>query len=281
MTLRLGWFTTARGPGSRGMFEAVIAAREAGQLPDVEFSFVFCNRDPSEDPVTDSFLERAAGLGIPVVTKSSIHYRRAVGGERSRAGEPLPAWRLDYDREVERLLQPFPFDLGVLAGYMLIFEREFSLRHPLLNLHPALPGGPIGTWREVIRELIRTRASESGIMLHLAVPEVDAGPVVSFCRYPIRGSAFAGVWDGLPDDPAPLSNDALDATDLFAAIRSAGVRRESPLLVATLRAFADGRRFVSNGALLDAQGVPAAPADLTAEVEVIVAQSVASSPPGR
>ena len=27
MTLRLGWFTTARGPGSRGMFEAVIAAR--------------------------------------------------------------------------------------------------------------------------------------------------------------------------------------------------------------------------------------------------------------
>lgn len=260
------------------MFEAVIGAREAGRLPDVEFSFVFCNRDPSEDPVTDSFLDRAGGLGIPVVTKSSVRYRRAVGGERSRAGKPLPVWRLEYDREVERSLQPFPFDLGVLAGYMLIFEREFSLRHPLLNLHPALPGGPVGTWREVIRELIRTRATESGIMLHLAIPEVDAGPVVSFCRYPIRGAAFAAGWDALPDDLASLSDDAIEATALFTAIRSAGVHRESPLLVATLEAFADGRRSVSRGTILDAESAPAPPADLTAEVEAMVAESAKPAP---
>ncbi len=176
MTLRLGWFTTARGPGSRGMFEAVIAARAAGQLPGVDFAFVFCNRDRGEDAVTDAFLDRAASLDIPLVTRSSVGYRKAVGGGRSRPGEPLPAWRLDYDREVDAALEAYPFDLGVLAGYMLIFEREFSLRHPLLNLHPALPGGPTGTWREVIRELIRARAVESGIMLHLAIPEVDAGP---------------------------------------------------------------------------------------------------------
>lgn len=276
MTLRLGWFTTARGPGSRGMFEAVIAAREAGELPGVELAFVFCNRDRGEDPVTDSFLERADALGIPVVALSSVGYRHRVGGERSRAGEPLPAWRLEYDREVDRSLEAYPFDLGVLAGYMLIFEREFSLRHPLLNLHPALPGGPTGTWREVIRDLIRAQAAESGIMLHLAIPEVDAGPVVAYCRYPIRGSAFDSGWAEVQAAPEPLDDDTLEATPLFVAIRAAGVRRESPLLVATLQAFASGRLKATGGRVLDASGAPAAPADLTVEVEAIVASAAAT-----
>lgn len=278
MTLRLGWFTTARGPGSRGMFEAVIAAQAAGQLSGVEFAFVFCNRDRGEDPVTDAFLDRAASLNIPLVTRSSVRYRRSVGGGRSRPGEPLPAWRLDYDRAVDSALEAYPFDLGILAGYMLIFEREFSLRHPLLNLHPALPGGPTGTWREVIRDLIRARAVESGIMLHLAVPEVDAGPVVAFCRYPIQGAAFDAEWAALDTQPPTLDDAAVEETPLFGAIRAAGVVRESPLLVATLQAFAEGRLVARDGAVLDRSGAPADPADLTTEVESIIAASGIARP---
>lgn len=261
------------------MFEAVVAARAAGQLSGVEFAFVFCNRELGEDAVTDSFLERAQSLGIPTLTKSSVRYRKAVGGARSRHGEPLPAWRLDYDREVDVALDSHPFDLGVLAGYMLIFEREFSLRHPLLNLHPALPGGPTGTWREVIRELIRTRVAQSGIMLHLAIPEVDAGPVVAFCRYPIHGPEFDDAWATVEPQLADLDDDAIEATPLFAAIRAAGVVRESPLLVATLQAFADGRLAAHGGAVLDRSGAPATPADLTAEVDAIVAANAATPAP--
>lgn len=272
MTLRLGWFTTARGPGSRAMFEAVVAARASGLLSGVEFAVVFCNRDRGEDEVTDEFLDRVESLKIPLVTMSSVAYRRRVGGERSRSGEPLPAWRRDYDHDVDRALEGFPFDLGVLAGYMLIFEREFSRSHPLLNLHPALPEGPIGTWREVIRSLIRTGAAESGVMLHLAIPEVDAGPVAAYCRYPIHGPAFDAAWDALGDNT--LQDDgAIEASPLFAAIRAAGVARESPLLVATLQAFADGRLVVRDGQVFDSAGQPAAAADLTAEVEAIVASS--------
>ena len=42
----------------------------------------------------------------------------------------------------------------------------------------------------MILQLIRAGADESGAMLHLAIPEVDAGPVAAYCRYPIRGEAF-------------------------------------------------------------------------------------------
>ena len=200
MTLRIGWFTTARGPGSRAMYEAVANAIAEGSL-DAEFAFVFCNRDPGEDALTDSFLRLVEANGHPVLTKSSVGYRRAIGGSLSRAGEPRPAWRADYDRAVEGLIAPHSFDVGVLAGYMLIFEREFVSRHVVLNLHPALPTGPVGTWREVIRELIRSGASESGAMLHLAIPEVDAGPVIAFCRYPLLDAASAPLWDAVKAAP--------------------------------------------------------------------------------
>ncbi|MFN8639071.1 MAG: formyltransferase family protein, partial [Dehalococcoidia bacterium] len=159
MTLRIGWFTTARGPGSRAMYEAVTRAVATGDL-DATFAFVFCNRDPGEDPITDSFLRLVEANAHPLVTKSSVGYRKAVGGRVSRPGRPLPEWRTRYDAEVEAALAAHPFDVGVMAGYMLIFEREFVSRHVILNLHPALPTGPAGTWREVIRHLIRTGARE-------------------------------------------------------------------------------------------------------------------------
>ncbi len=270
MTFRLGWFTTARGPGSRAMFEAVVAAMRSGQLAETELAFVFCNRDRGEDAVTDAFFARVEELSIPLVTRSSVAFRKAVAGERSRPDAPLPAWRLDYDREVEAALEPYAFDLGVLAGYMLIFEREFSRRHALLNLHPALPSGPAGTWREVIRHLIRTRAEESGVMLHLAIPAVDAGPVVAYCGYRLHGRHFDALWRAIEDSIDALDDGGLEATALFAAIRAAGVERESPLLVATLEEFARGRLQTSGAAILDATGAPAPPANLTPQVDALV-----------
>ena len=270
MTLRIGWFTTARGPGSRGMYEAVTRAVEAGTL-DADFAFVFCNREPGEDTITDSFLRLVEANGHHLVTKSSVRYRRAIGGRLSRPGEPLPAWRTDYDREVEEALAAHPFEVGVMAGYMLIFEREFVSKHVILNLHPALPTGPAGTWREVIRQLIRTRASEGGVMMHLAIPEVDAGPVVAYCRYPLDDPELAPLWAEIEDRRGVLSDEALEETALFAAIRARGVLRESPLLVAALGEFAAGRLRAEGGSVLDATGAVAAPADVTPIVEAALA----------
>jgi phosphoribosylglycinamide formyltransferase-1 len=248
------------------MHEAVAEAIARGEL-DAQFAFVFCNREAGEDPSTDAFLSQAQARGIPLVTRSSVAFRRASRGARSRPGEPLPGWRLEYDRAVEEALAPYPFELGVLAGYMLIFEREFVQRHALLNLHPALPNGPAGTWREVIRRLIRTRAEESGVMLHLAIPEVDMGPVVAYCRYSLRTAELEREWQAVETHIDTLTDDQIEATALFAAIRAAGVVRESPLLVATLGELASGRLRVDGGTVRAASGGAAEPADLTIEVD--------------
>jgi phosphoribosylglycinamide formyltransferase 1 len=266
VTLRIGWYTT-RGRSSRAMFEAVRDAIADGSL-DAEIAYVFSNRDPGDDPVTDAFFDLVRAEGIPLLTIGSVAYRKAHGGERSRPGEPLPAWREAYDAEVAALVDQHPADLGVLAGYMLIFTAPFAEAHPLVNLHPALPGGPIGTYVEVIRTLVRQDATESGVMLNVAIPEVDMGPVAAFCRYPIRGDEFDDHWATLN---RVAGDDALDASPLFEAIRAAQVRHESPFLVAALEAFARGRVTLE-------RGVPVAPSeplplDLTADVRARLAAS--------
>ena len=270
MTLRVGWFTTARGPGSRRMFEHVQHAIESGEL-DAELAFVFCNRERGEAAATDAFFDRVEAAGIPLIARSSVAYRRAVGGARSRPGEALPGWRVDYDRLVGEAIADYPFDLGALAGYMLIVERELVSQHALLNLHPALPTGPAGVWQEVIRRLIREGAEESGVMTHLAIPEVDAGPPVAFCRYPLRDAAVEALREALPAPMADLDDGAIEGSALFAAIRARGVEREAPLLTATLAEFAAGRLRAEGDRVLDAAGAPAAPADVTARVEAQLA----------
>jgi phosphoribosylglycinamide formyltransferase-1 len=252
------------------MFEAVQAAIAAGEL-DVEIAVVFCNRERGEGEATDAFLDRVEALGIPLVARSSVAYRRAVNGERSSPDAPLPAWREAYDREAAEALEPHPFDLGVLAGYMLIFGAEFVTRHPLLNLHPALPDGPVGTWQAVNREVIRTGATEHGVMFHLAVPEVDAGPRVAYCRFPLRDPELEALREALPEPPERLDDEALEATPLWDAVRARGMAREAPLLLATLAEFASGRRRVEGGRILDANEHPAPPADLTAHVDAQLA----------
>ncbi len=250
MTLRIGWLTTGRGEGSRRLYRATRDAIGAGELA-AEMAVFFCNRDPGEAAATDELLEEARADGVPVVTRSSVAFRRARSGERSRPGEPLPSWRADYDLAVAEALAAYPFEIGVLAGYMLILTGGFVGRHALLNFHPALPTGPAGTWREVICELIRSRATESGVMMHLAIAEVDAGPVASFCRYPLRDAELLPLWRELEPALDGATDRELEASPLFAAIRRRGLRYEAPLLVATLAAVADGRLRLAGGRRLE------------------------------
>ncbi|GAB4335007.1 MAG: hypothetical protein Kow0010_22340 [Dehalococcoidia bacterium] len=254
--LRIAWLTTARGPGSFGAFAYTVDAIAQG-LP-VEVAVVFVNRERGESEATDRFLDFATAHGVPVETLSSVRFRKARGGQRSRPGEPLPAWRTEFDREVAARLAGYDFSLGVMFGYMLIATEPLFSRFRFINDHPALPDGPVGTYQQVICELIRQGASESGCMMNLVTADVDRGPTVSFCRFAIRDAANAAAWD----EAAPLvargaPQDELEATSLYADIRRRGVEREQPFLVETLRAAAEGRLSIP----------PAEPLDLTAEVE--------------
>jgi folate-dependent phosphoribosylglycinamide formyltransferase PurN len=253
--LRIGWFATGLGTGSRALLSAAQEAINRGEL-HAEIPFLFSNREPGEHENSDLLLAMAERFGIPTVTLSDRRFRRQVGGEVARVGQPLPPWRLDYDRAVMDLIAPYGTDLGMLAGYMLIFGREACDRYNFLNLHPAAPGGPIGTWQRVIWQLIDQRAAESGVLINRVIPEVDEGPVVAYCRYPLRGPDFDPLWDAIDSRSAEdLREVEGEELPLFRAIRERGARFEIPLMVQTLVALAGGRVRIVDGEPV-AGGVP-------------------------
>ena len=240
--LRIAWLTTGRGPGSYGALEYLLAAIDAG-LP-VELAVAFVNRDSGEYEATDRLLGLLAEHRVPSETLSSVRFRKERSGDRSRPGEPLPAWRAEFDEAVAARLAAYDFDLAVMFGYLLIATEALHERFRIINDHPALPDGPTGTHREVIAELIRTGATEGGCMYHLVTGDLDRGPVVSFCRYPIPSDPEARVPEG-------ADRAAIEALPLYAQIRSRDVAHERPFLLETLRALAEGRLEVPPNEPLD------------------------------
>jgi folate-dependent phosphoribosylglycinamide formyltransferase PurN len=275
--LRLGWFSTGRGPGSRRLL-ATVGDEIAAKRLDAGIEVVFCNREPGQDAQTDQLLEQVRGYGLPLVYLSSLRFRQQRGERPARPGEPLPEWRRDFDREVIRLLEPYPFDLGVLAGYMLIGSDVLCDRFDLLNLHPAAPDGPTGTWQEVIWQLIEQRADHSGVRMHLATRELDMGPPVTCCVYSLRGPAFDPSWREVEGrGAAAVRSEEGEENALFQEIRRQGLARELPLVVETLRAFTGGRVRIEGRRVVEAGGREVAGYDLTEQIERIVAQTKGQS----
>ena len=242
--LRIGWFSTGRGEGSRGLLRFVQDRILRGRL-DSGIEFVFSNRDPGETEGSDQFFQLVQGYGIPLVTLSSTRFRRA----RSR---PFPSLREEYDHQAMSLLSEYHPDLCVLAGYMLIAGSAMCRRYPLLNLHPALPDGPTGTWQEVIWSLIQARATRTGAMVHRATEDVDRGPVVSHCTVPIADGVFARCWEELQgQDLTRLKAEMGEDLPLFRLIRRVEYQREPYLLFETLRAIGQGKAADKESWMLD------------------------------
>jgi len=248
MTLRIGWYTTARGMGSRKMFSAVKTAIDS-EILDAEIKFVFLNREVGESESTDDFIAELVKQNVPVINFSSVRFRKKLGAALTRGSGQLPAWRQKYDVEVSNLVRSYETDIGVLAGYMLIFSPNFVNSRVLINLHPALPNGPVGTWQQVIETLIAKKETHSGVMAHLAIPEVDRGPVATFCRYPIQGDKQIDVlWENF--------NKSQDSNELFDSIRELGMSYEAPFLVATLQQFARGIIRLESNKLSSTKSIP-------------------------
>jgi folate-dependent phosphoribosylglycinamide formyltransferase PurN len=260
--LPIAWLTTGRGPGSYGALEYALNKIEDGL--QVRIAVVFVNRERGESEATDRLIALVERHGVAVETLSSVGFRKERGGKLSKPGEPLPRWRLAYDEAVAERLGRYDFELGVMFGYMLIATEPLYSRFRFINDHPALPDGPVGTYQEVIAELIRSGASESGCMMNVVTGDVDRGAAVSFCRYSMRDNRTAGLWS---ETGSNSTTAELQETELFKEIRERGVRRERPFLVETLRAIADGTLAVP----------PADPVDLTAAVEAIVRESAATA----
>jgi folate-dependent phosphoribosylglycinamide formyltransferase PurN len=228
------------------LLQAVCNDIQVGRL-DAHISFVLTNRGPGEAAQSDLFQEYAHSQGLPVVSESSRDFRQKYQGAD---------WRTSFDQRMSSHIEQYDVDLIFLAGYMLIVSDLFCTRYLLLNLHPALPGGPTGTWQEVMAELARTGAAKAGAMVHVVTPELDRGPTASYFSFSLEGEPFstlrqAGEVDALAD-----------------AIRAEEVRREFPLILTTLRAFAAGDIRVKDRCAYDSEGnLMTAGRDLSAEVE--------------
>ena len=250
MPFRFGWLSTGRDLAARQLLQAAWERMEEGFIPG-EITFVFCDRERGEAEQSDLFLDLVEELGLESITFSSRRFRPALRKEN------LTQWRVEYHQGVMERIAPHTYELLVLAGYMLILSPEMCRRHPMINLHPALPRGPTGTWEEVIDTLIRERAETTGAMMHLVTTELDRGPVIAYYSFPIQGGAFAPFWEGNFSEKGAL----------FWLIRQEGVRREIPLIVLTLKAVAEGTIRIKDGKVVDSRGKELEGLFLTQEVE--------------
>lgn len=268
--LRLGWFSTGRGPGSRNLLKAVMDGKESGIL-DIEIPFVFCNWDNTEEPNSrrgerEKFFAMVEGYGIPLVTESFKKFKPEL-----RASDQA-AWGEEYGRELRRKTSVYPMDLGILAGYMLWMDDTTCDAYDMLNLHPAMPDGPKGTWQEVIWQLISEDATEQGAMMHICTSEHDRGAAITYCRFPIRGGDYDALWAQLYSKLETKTLDEIrkeegESEPLFARIRKDGAARELPLVVATVKLFADGIAEIEDKRLICDGNPLGGPYDLSSEVD--------------
>jgi len=236
--LNIGWFSTGRDEAARQLLQAV---RDKSPSSDIngKISFVFSNREPGEAKESDLFFELVRSYTIPLVCLSHKKFETAKEEEDL---DIKKEWRIKYDREVNKRIEPFAPDLCVLAGYMLIVSAELCQKYDMINLHPAPPGGPTGSWQEVIWALIQNKAETAGAMMHLVTPELDRGPVVSYCLFSIKGEPFAEYW----------RKD--DKNMLFRLIRQHELAREFPLITLTLKSLSRGEVSIKNRRVINAQG---------------------------
>jgi len=185
---------------------------------------------------------------------------------------PLPQWRIDYDSEVLKLLKAFHPDLCMLAGFMLITTPLMCDKYDIINLHPAAPGGPAGTWQQVIWKLMETKANTQGIKMHVAIPELDMGPTATYCTFPIRGKAFDKYWEEIKGKTVEDIKAAQGVENaLFKTIREHGAVREVPLILATLRVFSEGMvKITQDRQVVDAANHVIKGYDLTKEIDAVV-----------
>lgn len=163
--------------GNGSNLQALINAREQGELPNAELALVVSNRADAQG------LQRALKHRLPALY--------------------LP-WkpREEAERRLIALLDVFQIDLIVLAGWLRLFSADFVCRYPqrIINLHPALlpddgssktyttsDGTQIPALRglHVVQQALDAGLKVTGSTVHYVVPEVDAGPVLLRAEVPI------------------------------------------------------------------------------------------------
>ncbi len=288
---RIGLYSTLTSSGSRDLVLRILSACSSGEIPGVQPAFLMVEREAGEFEQTDRSVAEIATAypSLPIVRASAIRFETEARKAARAAGDAAALWRWRdafYASYRERLPET---DLDLLLGSMWIWGARQCAERRGVNLHPSLPSGPLGKmWFDVIWDLIVQDAAESGVMLHRVTPEVDEGPVVSWCRYSLRDPELDALRASIPaclEDKLALINLQRvlkrEATHpLFHAIRARGYARELPLMLETVRAVAEGRLRLARGGVYGADGEEIVGGlELTDEVEAALGAEASEDHP--
>lgn len=135
--------------------QALIDARDAGQLPDGEIALVVSNKKDA------GALDRARRYDIPA------RYLR----------------RKDLAEKLEPLMREFEIDMIVLAGFLCILPEKFTRLYPrrMINIHPALIPSFCGEGMyglHVHEAALRRGVKVTGATVHFVNEICDGGEIL-------------------------------------------------------------------------------------------------------
>lgn len=135
--------------------QALIDARDAGQLPDGEIALVVSNKKDA------GALDRARRYDIPA------RYLR----------------RKDFAEKLEPLMREFEIDMIVLAGFLCILPENFTRLYPrrMINIHPALIPSFCGEGMyglHVHEAALRRGVKVTGATVHFVNEICDGGEIL-------------------------------------------------------------------------------------------------------
>jgi phosphoribosylglycinamide formyltransferase-1 len=228
---KIGWFTTARGPGSYNLFSTMMKGIRNGDI-DARLSFVFINRDIKGNQYRMKLVKEAEDSGVPVIIFPSDNFMPDL------KQADIDAWREAYGQGLRDRISKYEMDFGVLAGYMLIFDRETCRKYTMINLHPALPDTYKGTWEEIVGAVVDNGDGYYGATVHLCTPELDRGAPIAYDAFPLE----------------KLRARNRSREERVKAVRAEELKREAYLLIGVIRMIVDGEVVLKDGKVFNRRG---------------------------
>ncbi|EJD02010.1 phosphoribosylglycinamide formyltransferase [Fomitiporia mediterranea MF3/22] len=203
--------------GSGANLQALIDAQNTPALPNSEIALVLSNRKAAYG------LTRAMNAVPPIPT--------AYLALQPYLKSHPDATRVDYDREIAKIVLDAKPDLVVLAGWMHVLSEAFldlveeaakerGKSIPVINLHPALPGAFDGA-NAIERgydAFQRGEVDKVGVMIHRVIKEVDRGEPIVVREVPLA-----------KEEPLEVFEERLHKTEWEIVVEaSAKVLEETP-----------------------------------------------------
>ena len=85
-----------------------------------------------------------------------------------------------FDQKIDEILLRYNVDLILLIGFMRILSDWFCTKwdEKILNVHPSLlPKYAGGMDKNIYKEVLKNKESETGCTIHFVTNELDAGPI--------------------------------------------------------------------------------------------------------